>query len=97
LVNSIQFDQKLRVRLPSGEETEGTVFFKGVENEFATQRDVSRTKRDIKTFSIKLSIANPGRRLFAGMTATVLLPPPPPTQPGWLERLIGAALAPALL
>ena len=97
LVDSIQFEQKLRVRLPSGEEIEGTVFFKGVESEFATQRDVSRTKRDIKTFSIKVAIPNPGRRLFAGMTATVLLPPPPATHPGWFERLIGAALAPALL
>lgn len=88
LVDSIQFDQKLRVRLPSNEEIEGTVFFKGVENEFATQRDVSRTKRDIKTFSIKLSIANPGRRLFVGMTATVLLPPPP-AEESWWQRLAG--------
>ena len=88
LVDSIQFDQKLRVRLPSNEEIEGTVFFKGVENEFATQRDVSRTKRDIKTFSIKLSIANPGRRLFVGMTATVLLPPPP-AEESWWQRLTG--------
>jgi len=96
LVNSIQFGQNLRVRLPSGEEIEGKVFFKGVENEFATQRDVSRTKRDIKTFSIKLSIANPGRRLFAGMTATVLLPPPP-AEKTWWQRLTGAILAPAFL
>jgi HlyD family secretion protein len=88
LVDSIQFGQNLRVRLPSNEESEGTVFFKGVENEFATQRDVSRTKRDIKTFSIKLSIANPGRRLFAGMTATVLLPPPP-AEESWWQRLAG--------
>jgi HlyD family secretion protein len=77
LVDSIQFDQTLKVRLPSGDEIEGKVFFKGVESEFATQRDVSRTKRDIKTFLIKLAIPNPGRRLFAGMTATVLLPPSP--------------------
>jgi HlyD family secretion protein len=92
LVDSIQFGQKLRVRLPSGEEIEGTVFFKGVENEFATQRDVSRTKRDIKTFSIKLAIPNPGRRLFAGMTATVLLTPPPEQQ-SWWQRLTGTIVA----
>jgi HlyD family secretion protein len=48
-----------------------------VENDFATQRDVSRTKRDIKTFEIKISIPNPDRKLFAGMTAYVLLPTPP--------------------
>jgi multidrug resistance efflux pump len=73
--DQISFGQKLKVRLPSGSEIEGTVFFKGVENTFATQRDVSRTKRDIKTFSIKVSIPNPNRTLFAGMTAYVLLPP----------------------
>ena len=90
LVDSVQFDQKLRVRLPSGDEIEGKVFFKGVENEFATQRDVSRTKRDIKTFTIKLAIANTGRRLFAGMTATVLLPPPA-SEKSWWQRLTGGA------
>ena len=73
--DSIQFGQTLRVRLPSGDILEGQVFFKGVESEFATQRDVSRTKRDIKTFAIKVSLPSQGRRLFMGMTATVLLPP----------------------
>jgi len=75
LIDSIQYGQKLNVQLPSGAIIEGTVFFKGVENNFATQRDVSRTKRDVKTFAIKLAVDNPGRRLVAGMTATVLLPP----------------------
>jgi HlyD family secretion protein len=75
-IDTIQFGQKMRVRLPSGDILEGQVFFKGVENDYATQRDVSRTKRDIKTFAIKLSVPNPGRRLFTGMTATVLMPPP---------------------
>jgi len=74
MIDAIQFGQKVKVQLPSGNEIEGTVFFKGVENDFATQRDVSRTKRDIKTFEIKVAVPNPGRRLFAGMTATVLLP-----------------------
>jgi HlyD family secretion protein len=75
------------VQLPSGDELTGTVYFKGVENDYATQRDVSRTKRDIKTFAIKVSLPNPGRRLFEGMTATVLLPPPP-AQKNWLERVL---------
>jgi HlyD family secretion protein len=74
--DQIAFGQKVKVRLPSGNEIEGTVYFKGVENTFATQRDVSRTKRDIKTFSIKVSIPNPDRKLFTGMTAYVLLPAP---------------------
>jgi HlyD family secretion protein len=76
-IDQIAFGQKFKIQLQSGDEMEGTVFFKGVENDFATQRDVSRTKRDIKTFEIKLSIPNPDRKLFAGMTAYVLLPTPP--------------------
>jgi len=75
-VDSIQMGQKLRVRMPSGKILDGTVTFKGVEGEFATQRDVSRTKRDIKTFAIKVAIPNPDRRFFSGMTAYVLLPAP---------------------
>ena len=76
-IDQITFGQKLHIRLPSGNVIEGTVFYKGVEGDFATQRDVSRTKRDIKTFEIKVAIPNAGRRLFEGMTAYVLLPPPP--------------------
>jgi len=83
--DSIQFGQTLRVRLPSGDVMQGPVFFKGVESDFATQRDVSRTKRDVKTFAIKVSLPNPGRRLFMGMTATVLLPPPATQH--WYQRL----------
>jgi HlyD family secretion protein len=86
-IDAIRFGEKLKVRLASGDELEGTVYFKGVEGEFATQRDVSRTKRDIKTFAIKLAIPNPGHRLFTGMTATVLLPPPAAARRSWLGRL----------
>jgi len=85
-IDRIQFGERLPVRLPSGDMIEGTVFFKGVEGAFATQRDVSRTKRDIKTFAIKVSIPNPGRRLFTGMTATVLLPTSP--RKNWSRRLL---------
>jgi HlyD family secretion protein len=86
LIDSIRFGQKLNVQLPSGNRIEGTVFFKGVENNFATQRDVSRTKRDVKTFSIKVAVPNPERRLYAGMTATVLLPAAVEKKNGWLRR-----------
>jgi len=82
-IDQVAFGQKLEVRLPSGDLLDGTVFFKGVESDFATQRDVSRTKRDVKTFSIKVSIPNTGRRLFTGMTAIVLLPPPPAVRRWW--------------
>lgn len=74
LANRISLGDRFPVRLPDGERVEGEVFFKGVESEFATQRDVSRTKRDIKAFALKLRIPNPQRRYYAGMTAEVLLP-----------------------
>ena len=63
----------LTVRLPSGEERQGTVFYRGVDAGFATQRDVSRTKRDIKTFEIRLRVDNSDRKLAVGMTAYVML------------------------
>jgi HlyD family secretion protein len=85
-IDSIQFGQKLRVQLPSGDIREGEVFYKGVEGDYATQRDVSRTKRDIKTFAIKVSLPNSDRRLFTGMTATVLLPSAA-NKKSWLTRL----------
>jgi HlyD family secretion protein len=85
-IDSIQFGQTLQVQLPSGDICQGKVFFKGVENDYATQRDVSRTKRDIKTFAIKVSLPNADRRLFIGMTATVLLPPHTQNK-SWFARL----------
>jgi HlyD family secretion protein len=84
-MNNIVIGQKLRVELPWGEVTEGSVIFRAVENNFATQRDVSRTKRDIRTFAVKVAVPNPDRRLFTGMTATVLLPRPP--RKGWFAQL----------
>lgn len=65
---------KLKVRLPAGKPIEGTVIFKAVESDFATQRDVSRRKRDIKTIGLKLKVDNPEGALVPGMTAEVLLP-----------------------
>ena len=84
-IDSIKFGERLNVKLPSGDIIEGPVIFKGVENDFATQRDVSRTKRDIKTFAIKVAVPNPDGRLFTGMTATVLLPRP--ATKSWFARL----------
>ncbi len=84
-IDSVRFGQTLHVRLPSGDVLQGQVFFKGVENDFATQRDVSRTKRDIKTFAIKVWLPKDDGRLFTGMTATVLLPPR--EKKSWFARL----------
>jgi multidrug resistance efflux pump len=73
-VDRVKLGDTLVVRLPSGVERQGTVFFRGVDAGFATQRDVSRTKRDIKTFEIRMRVDNKDRRLAVGMTAYVLLP-----------------------
>jgi multidrug resistance efflux pump len=73
-IDRIRIGDKMTVRLPSGEERDATVFYRGVDAGFATQRDVSRTKRDIKTFEIRLRADNRDRRLAVGMTAYVLLP-----------------------
>src|SRR6476659_1900102 len=73
-IDRVRIGDKLTVRLPSGVEREGAVFYRGADASFATQRDVSRTKRDIKTFEIRLRVDNADRRLAVGMTAYVLLP-----------------------
>jgi HlyD family secretion protein len=73
-IDRIKLGDSLAVRLPSGEERHGAVFFRGVDAGFATQRDVSRTKRDIKTFEIRIRLDNHDRRLATGMTAYVVLP-----------------------
>lgn len=70
----IAVGDKFRVRLPQGQPIEGTVIFKAVEGDYATQRDVSRRKRDIKTLGLKLKVDNPKGELVPGMTAEVLLP-----------------------
>jgi HlyD family secretion protein len=73
-IDRVKLGDRVKVRLPSGAEREGTVIFRGVDAGFATQRDVSRTKRDIRTFEIRLKLDNRDRRLATGMTAYVLLP-----------------------
>jgi multidrug resistance efflux pump len=73
-VDRCRLGDELVVRLPSGEERKGKIFFRGVDAGFATQRDVSRTKRDIRTFELRLRVDNRDRRLATGMTAYVRLP-----------------------
>ena len=72
--DSVQIGDTLRVVLPSGAAVEGKIIAKLVEGDFATQRDVSRNKRDIKTVQLKLLIDNPGMRYAPGMTAEVYIP-----------------------
>ncbi len=73
-IDRIRLGDQLKVRLPSGEERMGTVFYRAMDAGFATQRDVSRTKRDIKTFEIRLRVENKDRRLAVGMTTYIELP-----------------------
>jgi HlyD family secretion protein len=73
-IDRVRLGDALTVRLPSGVERPGAVIYRGVDGSFATQRDVSRTKRDIKTFEVRLRMDNADRRLAVGMTAYVTLP-----------------------
>ena len=65
----------LRIRLPGGTLTSGKVFYKSAEADFATQRDVSHSKRDIKTIVLKVRLGNPKGAYVPGMTAEVLVSP----------------------
>jgi HlyD family secretion protein len=71
----IGYGDVLRVRMAGGTITSGKVFFKGVEGDFATQRDVGRMKRDIKTIVLKVRLDNPKGAYVPGMTAEVLVSP----------------------
>ena len=65
----------LRVRLPGGTVVPGKVFYKAAEAGFATQRDVGRRKRDIRTIALKVRLENPKGAYVPGMTAEVLVSP----------------------
>jgi multidrug resistance efflux pump len=65
----------LKIQLPGGTMTSGKVFYKAAEADFATQRDVSRRKRDIKTIVLKVRLDNPKGAYVPGMTADVLVSP----------------------
>ncbi|HUJ95511.1 MAG TPA: efflux RND transporter periplasmic adaptor subunit [Terriglobales bacterium] len=67
--------ETLRIELPGGTMTSGKVFFKSPEADFATQRDVNRRKRDIKTIVLKVRLENPNGAYVPGMTATVVVTP----------------------
>jgi len=73
---TVQLGDSLRVVMPGGanETVTGKVINKAAEADFATQRDVSSRKRDIKTIQLKLLVDNPGERWVPGMTAEVYIP-----------------------
>jgi HlyD family secretion protein len=63
------------IGLGGGTLTSGKVFLKSAEADFATQRDVSRRKRDIRTIVLKIRLDNPKGAFVPGMTAEVLVSP----------------------
>jgi multidrug resistance efflux pump len=72
--DAVKLGDSLRVVMPSGATLQGKVIAKSAEGDFATQRDVSRRKRDIGTIRLKLLIDNPGERFVPGMLAEVYIP-----------------------
>jgi multidrug resistance efflux pump len=72
--DAVQLGDSLRVVMPSGATLQGKIIVKAAEADFATQRDVSSRKRDIKTIQLKLLIDNPAERFVPGMTAEVYIP-----------------------
>jgi multidrug resistance efflux pump len=72
--DSVRLGDTLRIVMPSGATIHGKVIAKSAEGDFATQRDVSRRKRDIETIRLKLLIDNPGMRYVPGMLAEVYVP-----------------------
>ncbi len=74
LLGRVVLGQPLKVILASDQELEGEVTFISPEAGFATQRDVDRVKRDIRTFGIKVALDNPDGRIHPGMTAFVVVP-----------------------
>jgi HlyD family secretion protein len=71
----IGYGDTLKIRLPGGTVVDGKVFYKAAEADFATQRDVGRRKRDIRTLLLKVRLPNPKGAYVPGMTAEVLVPP----------------------
>lgn len=71
---AVAVGDSLTVQLPSGETLRGRVISKGIEGDFATQHDVSTSKRDIRAVTFRVSIPNPRRTVVPGMTVQVILP-----------------------
>ncbi len=72
--DAVKLGDSLRVVMPSGGTIQGKIINKAAEADFATQRDVSSRKRDIRTIQLKLLIDNPDLKYVPGMTAEVYIP-----------------------
>ena len=74
---AVAVGDSLDVRFPSGLKVRGRVIGKSAAGEFATQHDVSTSKRDIRAVAFRVALPNPRRVIVPGMTAEVLLPTVP--------------------
>jgi HlyD family secretion protein len=76
LINSIALNSEALIRAEGSSKTEfkGTVSEIGRYAEFATQRDVTRGRQDIRTFRVKIKLGDTGGRLKPGMTVEVEIP-----------------------
>jgi HlyD family secretion protein len=72
--DAVQLGDSLRIVMASGATVQGKIINKAAQADFATQRDVSARKRDIKTVQLKMLIDNPGERFVPGMTAEIYIP-----------------------
>jgi len=72
--DSVKLGDSLRVLMPSGGTIQGKIINKAAAADFATQRDVSARKRDIRTIQLKMLIDNPDEKYVPGMTAEIYIP-----------------------
>ena len=73
---AVRRGQRATIRLEGvpGKEFSGEVWDVGREGEFATERDVTRGRQDIRTFRTRIRVADGGGVLKPGMTARVEIP-----------------------
>jgi HlyD family secretion protein len=67
-------DASMTVESIPGKVFNGKVSEIGRYAEFATQRDVTRGRQDIKTFRVKIKVGDTGGVLKPGMTVAVEIP-----------------------
>lgn len=70
-IQKVRLGAPAKVSLPGGASYDGKVIEIGEVGSFATQRDVTRGRPDIKTFRVKVSVAGHNGALKPGMTAEV--------------------------
>ena len=75
-VGQLPIGATLPVTLADGSTVTGRVFYRAADGDFATQRDVSRGRRDIRAVQVRLRAEDAAGRLVVGTTAYVDVPAP---------------------